>query len=176
MPRKHIALLCLLALLGGYLFWKRSTGPTEKPPTPVVLPKPPPPAPEPPRGKLIGEKLLHNYAAEGTSARDDLRAVRRLGMSYVTLVKTHANLPIGGNADLADAFRGKNPYRQRFLPDTHPIFNSEGEMTDRWKTPLFIHPVSAGRWEIRSAGPDKKLWTDDDLQLQPDGKFVTGRQ
>ena len=90
------------------------------------------------------------------------------------MVKNHASRPIGCNGDLADAFRGKNPHKQRFLPDTHPVFNSDGEMIDRWQTPLFIHPVSAGRWEIRSAGPDKKLWTDDDLELKPNGKFVEG--
>jgi len=177
MAKKYIALLGLFVALGVYFFWKRDTTPVESPPTPeeVVLPKPPPPTPDAPVGKLIGEKLLRHYASEDTTLSDDLQGISRLSLSYITLVKTHANRPIGCNGDLADAFRGKNPYKQRFLSDTHKVFNDEGEMIDRWKTPLFIHPVSAGRWEIRSAGPDQKLWTEDDLQLQPNGKFVEGK-
>lgn len=176
MNRKYIALLCLFVALGVYFFWKRDTAPVESPPTPIVLPKPPPPTPKVEMGNLIGEKLLHKYASEDTSLRDDLQGISRLSLSYITLVKNYATRPIGCNGDLADAFRGKNPHKQRFLPDTHPVFNAEGEMIDRWKTPLFIHPVSAGRWEIRSAGPDRKLWTDDDLELRPDGKFVKGHK
>ena len=177
MPRKYIAAIALLLALVMFYLWNRDDTPGKPPEQEVSLPKPAPPTPEneqAPPGDLIGEKLLHNYASEETTVRDDLQGISRLSLSYITLVNTHTRLPIGCNADLADAFRGKNPYKQRFLPDNHPVFNTEGEMVDRWKTPLFIHPVSAGRWDIRSAGPDKKLWTADDLQLQPNGKFVEG--
>lgn len=46
---------------------------------------------------------------------------------------------------------------------------------DRWKTPLYIHAASRDRLEIRSAGPDQKMWTEDDLQRQPDGQFLKGK-
>ena len=177
MSRKYILPLALLIAILALWLWQKDRQSTNSSPQEVNLPKPPPPTPEAdqkPPGKLIGEKLLHNYASEQATLRDDLQGISRLSLSYITLVKTHANRPIGCNADLADAFRGKNPYKQRFLPDTHPVFNAKGELIDRWKTPLFIHPVSAGRWDIRSAGPDKKLWTKDDLQLQPNGKFTEG--
>lgn len=176
MRRKSIILLSLLLVCLAVYVWKKEEQPA-KPAQGIVLPTPPPPTPESeqlPPGNLIGEKLLHNYASEGTTLRDDLQGISRLSLSYITLVKNHANRPIGCNADLADAFRGKNPYKQRFLPDTHPVFNAEGQLIDRWQTPLFIHTLSAGRWDIRSAGPDKKLWTTDDLQLQPNGKFIEG--
>jgi hypothetical protein len=43
--------------------------------------------------------------------------------------------------------------------------NGEGEMCDRWGTPYFFHQVSATEMEIRSAGPDRKMWTGDDSQM-----------
>ena len=177
MPRKAPLIFIALLALGLVTIWifkqPSSTPEAEK----ITLPKPPPPTPEAmqtPPGDLIGEKLLHAYASEQTTIHDDLQAISRVSLSYITLVKNHANQPIGCNADLADALRGKNPHKQRFIPDNHPVFNNDGEMIDRWKTPLFIHPVSAGQWEIRSAGPDKTLWTNDDLELKTDGTFKEG--
>jgi len=167
-------LLLILGLICSWLFKRSSTDPEAES---ITLPKPPPPTPEDtqsPAGKLIGEKLLHQYATEQTTIRDDLQAISRVSLSYVTLVKNHADHPIGCNLDLADTFRGINPHKQRFLPDKHQVFNANGELIDRWNTPLYIHPLSAGRWEIRSAGPDKTLWTADDLELRPDGTFVEG--
>ena len=34
---------------------------------------------------------------------------------------------------------------------------------DPWGTPYFFHQLSSTEMEIRSAGPDKRLWTDDDV-------------
>ncbi|MGB0992335.1 MAG: hypothetical protein ACPG32_07675 [Akkermansiaceae bacterium] len=165
-----IAGFLLLALILYFNWNKESSSPNKE----VTLPPPPPPTPESariPQGTLIGEKLLHAYATEETTAVDDLQGVHRVCLSFRTLVKSFANLPIGCNLDLADALRGKNPYQQRFLPDKHRVFNDQGELIDRWNTPLHIHTIAAGEWEIRSAGPDQKLWTDDDLQLQANGKL-----
>ena len=180
MTKKQLALVAIIIVILGFVLWWTGQQDREKPDAktiPVVLPEPAPPTPEEqqaPQGELIGEKLLHAYASDNTTVRDDLQAIQRLSLSYITLVKTHADRPIGCNGDLADALRGKNPYKQRFLPDGHPAFSDEGEIIDRWGTPIFLHTVSAGRWDVRSAGPDRKLWTEDDLQLQPNGKFVEG--
>lgn len=180
MNKKQMVSVAICIVIVCLVLWRVGTRTPEQPesvPETVVLPKPAPATPEDqqaPPGKLIGEKLLRAYGTEATTLRDDLEAVHRVSLSYVTLVKTHADVPIGGNADLADALRGKNPYQQRFLPEKHPAFNDDGEIVDRWDTPLFIHTVSAGRWEIRSAGPDRRLWTEDDLQLLPNGKFIEG--
>jgi hypothetical protein len=38
-------------------------------------------------------------------------------------------------------------------------------MCDRWGTPYFFHQVSKTEMEIRSAGPDRRMWTGDDSQL-----------
>jgi hypothetical protein len=44
--------------------------------------------------------------------------------------------------------------------------NAAGELTDRWGTPFFFHQVSKAQMEVRSAGPDRRMWTADDRQAQ----------
>jgi hypothetical protein len=36
-------------------------------------------------------------------------------------------------------------------------------MIDRWGTPYFFHQISATSMEIHSAGPDRKMGTEDDI-------------
>ena len=44
--------------------------------------------------------------------------------------------------------------------------NADGAMVDSWGTPLFFHQISGSEMEIHSAGPDKLMWTSDDLVVQ----------
>jgi hypothetical protein len=44
--------------------------------------------------------------------------------------------------------------------------NSNGELMDRWGTPIFFHALSKDQMEIRSAGPDRVMWTADDVILK----------
>jgi hypothetical protein len=81
---------------------------------------------------------------------------------------------LSANEDWADLLRGRNAANERFLPDTHPALNAQGQLVDRWQSPLFFHAVGGGRYEFRSAGPDRKLWTPDDLHRNPDGSFRRG--
>ena len=53
------------------------------------------------------------------------------------------------------------------IPPDHPAINRRGELCDRWGTPFFFHAESAKQMSIRSAGPDKKMWTDDDVVFSP---------
>jgi len=90
------------------------------------------------------------------------------------LLKSAADRPLSANEDWADFFRGKNSAHERFLPDQHIALNSKGQLIDRWGTPLFFHALGGGRFEIRSAGPDRKLWTDDDIHRNSNGSFRHG--
>jgi hypothetical protein len=40
--------------------------------------------------------------------------------------------------------------------------NGNGEMLDGYGTPFFFHQISGQEMEIRSAGPDRVMWTFDD--------------
>ena len=57
--------------------------------------------------------------------------------------------------------------RLAVIPPGHRAIDRNGELCDRWGTPFFFHAESATHMEIRSAGPDKKMWTDDDVALTP---------
>ena len=53
-------------------------------------------------------------------------------------------------------------------PD-HPVFSADGLLSDRWGSPLVVHPEAWKQLELRSAGPDKLPFTEDDLVLTPAG-------
>jgi hypothetical protein len=36
-------------------------------------------------------------------------------------------------------------------------------LLDRWEMPVFFHKESSRRTSLRSAGPDRKMWTADDI-------------
>ena len=65
--------------------------------------------------------------------------------------------------------KGANANRQVFVAEGHPVFSAEGLLLDRWGTPLVVHPEAWRQLELRSAGPDKTAYTEDDLVLTPKG-------
>ena len=70
--------------------------------------------------------------------------------------------PVGTNAEIVKALSGGNPKQARLLPDGVSL-NGNGELIDRWGTPYFFHQMSKIDMEIRSAGPDRAMWTSDDV-------------
>jgi hypothetical protein len=73
-------------------------------------------------------------------------------------------VPSGGlNEEIVRRMRGDNDMKLAVFPDSHPSLNARGQLLDRWGTPYYFHPVSHAEIEIRSAGPDGKLWTNDDI-------------
>ncbi|MBL9118081.1 MAG: hypothetical protein JNJ83_23940 [Verrucomicrobiaceae bacterium] len=79
---------------------------------------------------------------------------------------TGAN-PIGDNADITYALTGGGePNRPRVFPPAHKAVKG-GQLVDRWGTPFWFHPNSGTQMEIRSAGPDKEMFTVDDVILNP---------
>ena len=70
--------------------------------------------------------------------------------------------PIGTNAEITKALMGGNRKGAQLGPADPSAINGDGEMVDPWGTPYFFHQISGQIMEIRSAGPDKKLWTEDD--------------
>lgn len=129
----------------------------------------PDPAKEP-----IGAGILRRYAAPSTEPKEDLVWMARALDSFSLLVKGEDPLPLGANEDIADALRGRNRSRLRFLPDDSPVFDKLGRIVDRWGTPLYFHAESHDRLDIRSAGPDHVMWTADDLHRRYDGSFLHG--
>jgi hypothetical protein len=124
--------------------------------------------------ETIGTTILRDYADPRQPAEHDLTLMAELIDNFTLLIKSAADRPLGANEDWARALRGMNPAQQRFLADSSRALNAQHQLVDRWGTPLFFHAVGRGQYQIRSAGPDKKLWTDDDIQRNPDGSFAYG--
>jgi hypothetical protein len=95
----------------------------------------------------------------------DLRLVNEIFVAYRGAL--HSGNPVGENAEITAALKGRNRIGFAFIPPDCPALNARGELCDRWGTPYFFHQLSGEKMEIRSAGPDRVLWTADDQVLTP---------
>ena len=123
--------------------------PTAKAPnTPDV---PPPPA-EPPKPISDRKKFT-----------EEMRPLLFMLRDYRTLMNGN---PVGSNAEIMKSLMGGNPKRARLGPPPGFELNGDGELIDHWGTPFFFHQQSATEMEIHSAGPDKVMWTTDDIVIR----------
>jgi hypothetical protein len=93
-----------------------------------------------------------------------LENMRRAVVNYGS---TFSGNPVGTNPEIAAALNGENPKQIKFIdPDNGLRINGKGELVDAWGTPFFFHQLSATDMEVRSAGPDRIMWTPDDLVIK----------
>lgn len=102
----------------------------------------------------------------GLTIQDDLRLLNDLFFSWQATYPKEGN-PVGSNQEITAAFTGANLHTLALIPRSHPALSPNGELLDRWGTPFFFHQLSRSRMEIRSAGPDRKFYTDDDALYTP---------
>jgi len=77
---------------------------------------------------------------------------------------TFGGNPVGTNPEITAALAGNNPKQINFIgADGGLRIDDRGNLIDAWGTPFFFHQISGAETEIRSAGPDRVLWTADDL-------------
>lgn len=75
--------------------------------------------------------------------------------------------PVGINSEITSQLSGDNPKHINFLnPEDGVRINEKGELIDPWGTPYFFHQLSGTDMEIHSAGPDRIMWTSDDLVVR----------
>jgi len=164
-----IAVICFLIYLAD-LFWfyrgaiERGRSQSKSPSAELVIPTPP----------LPGEQILANYASPVSRPEDDLSMMAHAFSNLTLLIKGDAPFRMGANEEFAAALLGKNRDQLRFLPDVHRCLNAQGQLVDRWMSPLFFHVTDRSRIDIRSAGPDRQMWTEDDLHRRYDGQFLKG--
>jgi len=97
--------------------------------------------------------------ADDGDPQKDLQTLAELMKVYSRIYEGN---PIGENMDITKAMTGENEKRLVTLPPDHPAIRN-GQIIDRWGTPYWFHPISGKQMEIRSAGPDKELFTPDDI-------------
>jgi hypothetical protein len=113
-----------------------------------------------------GDLALQGYSNPATSAKIDLTLLANSITNFLIISKRANERPLSANEEWSAALRGKRDGGEVWLSDSSPVLDSQKRLIDRWKTPLSFHALGGKRWEIRSAGPDKQLWTDDDLVTQ----------
>jgi hypothetical protein len=75
--------------------------------------------------------------------------------------------PVGNNAEITSQLSGDNPKHINFInTEAGMRVNENDELVDSWGTPIFFHQLSRTDMEIHSAGPDRIMWTKDDLVLK----------
>jgi hypothetical protein len=153
--------------------------PTPQPPAPVENPPPataespaPPSPPAAVASAVISPSLpsdarvlpgsVTEIPAGDVDITQDLSAVDAAIRNFRDVLGEN---PIGSNAEITAALLGNNLKQIKLEVPTGSHVNGEGQMCDRWGTPYFFHQVSATEMEIRSAGPDRKMWTGDDSQM-----------
>jgi len=110
------------------------------------------------------ERALKLNAPDST-VHDDLQVVHE----FIDLYRrAFGGNPVGLNEDITAAITGTaDPSRPgRVFPPSSPAIR-DGKLVDRWGTPYWFHPESGTKMEIRSAGPDRNLFTEDDVILNP---------
>jgi hypothetical protein len=181
--RPEIALLSALAAIlaaAALALWfsspstERSAAPTAVPTRPAPSqasashsPRPPATPREPETAAVGASPLAVELNAPSGTGQRDLEVLQTLLRQYFRRLRQRQGLPIGDDIDLARALSGQNPMRVALIPQNHPAISADGHLRDRWGSPYFIHPKGHSVFEIRSAGPDRKLFTDDDIVADP---------
>jgi len=107
--------------------------------SPATAVAPPPSFPERPLNRGPSAMTAALNAADKTIA-EDVDLLKNVFVSFRTGLK--GGNPVGTNREIS-------------------------ELCDRWGTPFFFHQESAYAMGIRSAGPDREMYTEDDVRFEP---------
>lgn len=84
----------------------------------------------------------------------DRHALKRILQDYY---RAFGEFPSGDSTAIVQALRGDNKKQMPFISPT-------GNLLDPWQTPYqFSRGDNTPVVEVRSAGPDKALWSNDDI-------------
>jgi hypothetical protein len=188
MKRLLPAALTVIVLVAGAVFLLRRAG--EPPPeiralkiepaaagklpavpttgAPAVASPPSPDAPAPAASKMTTPIPASELPPMPPRPRVEEESPARIEAEAIALNLRHfgqrfGGNPVGSNAEIVKTLNGGNPQGVRYLPQEYLRLNAAGELLDSFGTPYFFHQNSATEMEIRSAGPDKVMWTSDDI-------------
>lgn len=172
--RKTLLLIVVIGVLvaGVWNFFQAENSapklPTATPqdtiPASIIVTESSPIIPPPPADELApGDRQLSGYGNPVTPPKNDLLLLAQTLSNFLLLAKQASDRPLSANEEWSAALRGKRIGNPAWLSDKSPVLDAQYRLIDRWYTPLFFHALGAKQWEIRSAGPDLRLWTEDDL-------------
>lgn len=111
------------------------------------------------------EELKDLHAPNG-DVTADLQIVQAVLEAFRSSFPAEGN-PTGSNAEITATLAGANRLGLVLVPRAHPAISLNGELCDRWGTPYFFHSESRRRTTVRSAGPDRRMWSEDDVEHAP---------
>lgn len=136
-------------------------------PGPPQASQPPAPSKEAPpktiEPELLSDQLLAQYGKPSGTLADDMEIFTRYLTNVFILIKQRDSRHYATNEDLALFLTGQKGNLTPYLSTESSILNAQGQLVDRFGSPLMIHPLSQDQIEIRSAGPDKEPYTEDDI-------------
>ncbi len=103
------------------------------------------------------------YGTEDTTTIHDLEIVSSTLTESQTMIKDFTSYFLPDNAAITAFLSGGNRDRLAWIRPGHKAIGRDGELMDRFGTPLFFHRETGTRFQIRSAGNDRTMWTDDDV-------------
>ena len=97
-----------------------------------------------------------------SAASSDVRRLHLVLGNFLLAVKDPYRPPLGDNRDITRALTGANR-RGLVMVKGDDAGIRDGQLVDRWGTPYWFHPRAPDVIDIVSAGPDRVLFTGDDL-------------
>lgn len=169
MSSKHRIVILLLLLGTALWWWSRQDPPkveheTSRPAREqVVAPAPDPPlvSPTPPTASIVTPGDEVNVSSD--DRQRVLDAIDNLQFTLRDYATALGGNPVGTNAEITASLLGDNLKQLKLPPPAGSTRNDQGELCDPWGSPWFFHQLSGRQMEIRSAGPDRALYTADDF-------------
>jgi hypothetical protein len=182
MSPRRIALILLLVVIAllGWLLWPAGSPVVRTPESKAnaVAVRPPAvdqrarlaaPTPATPESMAADFPVVAQLNAVSSTIARDLDVIERVLDSWRTNFPREGN-PVGDNQEITAALTGRNRLGLVLIPKNHPAINAQGELCDRWGTPIFFHQLSGDKMELKSAGPDRKFGTADDALWSPESR------
>ena len=110
-----------------------------------------------------GDILLQGYASASSNPQQDIAQLSRALSNFLLTHKNASDRPLSANEEWSATLLGKRPSSPAWLSENSPLFDDKQRLIDRWHSPLHFHAIGRQQWEVRSSGPDKILFTADDL-------------
>ncbi len=110
---------------------------------------------------LLNTAVTLSQELHQSEPEDDLPIIARIIEHYRQFFGEN---PDGSeNGKIVAQLLGENNLQLVFLDPDHVNLSASGELLDQWGSPYLFQPFGTSAMEILSPGPDRVLWTQDDL-------------
>ena len=134
--------------------------------TPLSRPQSRSPSIDPSTPGVDRPGILEDLHATGATPQSDVAIVSHALQAYWSVYQA---FPEGDNTEILAALSGENARGITWVGAGEAPTNSVGQLVDRWGSPYYFHRLSGDWMEVRSAGPDLLMWTEDDVSSLDNG-------